>query len=194
MKRRRRFSTAVVFKFNLRVESFTDSATVAYGAEDRTKKSFGVSSSMEGIGSRLGRVSSRYGPAATVFNGPVRKWKKKWVLASSSSSGLNYQTSSHSQSNAQKLLLCRWTPIHPPTSSEADEATAPPDEPPKRKFRYTPVSSNLYLNPFCISNLCSVCGQRVIPIAIAFVACELWSVAGVLSEGFLKFFLNLVYG
>ncbi|KAA0049811.1 hybrid signal transduction protein dokA isoform X2 [Cucumis melo var. makuwa] len=95
---------------------------------------------MEGIGSRLGRVSSRYGPAATVFNGPVRKWKKKWVLASSSSSGLNYQTSSHSQSNAQKLLLCRWTPIHPPTSSEADETSPPPDEPPKRKFRYTPIA------------------------------------------------------
>lgn len=151
MKRRRRFSTAVVFEFNLRVESFTDSATVAYGAEDRGQKFFEASTSMEGIGSRLGRASSRYGPAATVFNGPVRKWKKKWVLASSSSSGLTYQPSSQSQSNAQKLLLCRWTPIHPPTSSEADGATAPPDEPPKRKFRYTPVSSKLYLNPFCMS-------------------------------------------
>ncbi|CAK9309589.1 unnamed protein product [Citrullus colocynthis] len=95
---------------------------------------------MEGIGSRLGRASSRYGPAATVFNGPVRKWKKKWVLASSSSSGLTYQPSSQSQSNAQKLLLCRWTPIHPPTSLETDGATAPPDEPPKRKFRYTPIA------------------------------------------------------
>ncbi|XP_022940151.1 uncharacterized protein LOC111445863 isoform X1 [Cucurbita moschata] len=95
---------------------------------------------MEGIGSRLGRVSSRYGPAATVFNGPVRKWKKKWVLASSSSSGVANQSSSHSQSNAQKLLLCRWTPIPPPTSSEDDGAAAPPDEPPRRKFRYTPIA------------------------------------------------------
>ncbi|XP_022976368.1 uncharacterized protein LOC111476793 [Cucurbita maxima] len=95
---------------------------------------------MEGIGSRLGRASSRYGPAATVFNGPVRRWKKKWVLASSSSSGVNYQTSSQSQSNAHKLLLCRWTPIHPSTSSEADGAAAPPEEPPRRKFRYTPIA------------------------------------------------------
>ncbi|XP_022139775.1 uncharacterized protein LOC111010600 [Momordica charantia] len=95
---------------------------------------------MEGIGSRLGRASSRYGPAATVFNGPVRKWKKKWVLASSSSSGLSYQPSSHSQSNAHKLLLCRWTPIPPPPSTETDGPTAPPDEPPRRKFRYTPIA------------------------------------------------------
>uniref|UniRef100_A0A2P2LEC7 Uncharacterized protein MANES_05G109900 n=1 Tax=Rhizophora mucronata TaxID=61149 RepID=A0A2P2LEC7_RHIMU len=40
---------------------------------------------MEGVGSRLGRASSRYGPpaAAAVFSGPVRKWKKKWVHVSS---------------------------------------------------------------------------------------------------------------
>uniref|UniRef100_A0A803M1P3 Uncharacterized protein n=1 Tax=Chenopodium quinoa TaxID=63459 RepID=A0A803M1P3_CHEQI len=30
---------------------------------------------MEGVGARLGRSSSRYG-TTTVFNGPVRKWKK----------------------------------------------------------------------------------------------------------------------
>ncbi|KAF2285711.1 hypothetical protein GH714_007322 [Hevea brasiliensis] len=42
---------------------------------------------MEGVGSRLGRASSRYGPSATaaVFNGPVRKWRKKWVHVSPSS-------------------------------------------------------------------------------------------------------------
>lgn len=134
----------------------------------------GASTSMEGIGSRLGRASSRYGPAATVFNGPVRRWKKKWVLASSSSSGVNYQTSSQSQSNAQKLLLCRWTPIHPSTSSEADGTAAPPEEPPRRKFRYTPVSLKLYLNPFScpIDALCLV-SERL--------------------RFRLKFFVNLVY-
>ncbi|KAB5560345.1 hypothetical protein DKX38_005302 [Salix brachista] len=33
---------------------------------------------MEGVGARLGRSSTRYGPT-TVFSGPVRKWKKRWV-------------------------------------------------------------------------------------------------------------------
>lgn len=109
---------------------------------------------MEGVGSRLGRVSSRYGPATTVFNGPVRKWKKKWVHVSSSST-VSYQNP-HSQSNGQSsttssnggssLLLCRWTPIPPSTTSSATEDSVPVngpggelDEPPKRKFRYAPV-------------------------------------------------------
>nr|GMC47428.1 uncharacterized protein LOC109190452 [Ipomoea batatas] len=37
---------------------------------------------MEGVGSRFGRASSRYGSAPTpaVFSGPVRKWKKQWVI------------------------------------------------------------------------------------------------------------------
>ncbi|KAK1405026.1 hypothetical protein POM88_004631 [Heracleum sosnowskyi] len=34
---------------------------------------------MEGVSSRLGRASSRYGGSAPVFTGPVRKWKKQWT-------------------------------------------------------------------------------------------------------------------
>ncbi|KDP39195.1 hypothetical protein JCGZ_00952 [Jatropha curcas] len=96
---------------------------------------------MEGVGSRLGRASSRYGPSATatVFNGPVRKWKKKWVHVSPPSSTVSHHNSnSHSQSNGHannttnsRLLLCRWTPLSP--------ADATSEEPPKRKFRYTPI-------------------------------------------------------
>ncbi|KAF5461143.1 hypothetical protein F2P56_020962 [Juglans regia] len=92
---------------------------------------------MEGVGSRLGRASSRYGPSATVFSGPVRKWKKKWVHVSQSR--FNYH-SSHSQSNgSSRLLLCRWTPISPSTVSETTSAGSA-DEPPRRKFRYTPIA------------------------------------------------------
>ncbi|XP_009361052.2 uncharacterized protein LOC103951417 [Pyrus x bretschneideri] len=96
---------------------------------------------MEGLGSRLGRASSRYGQTTTVFNGPVRRWKKRWVHVSSSSPSLTYQNP-HSQSNnngnSSRLVLCRWTPISP-ANSPAERAAAP-DEPPHRKFRYTPVS------------------------------------------------------
>ncbi|KAF3451800.1 hypothetical protein FNV43_RR07896 [Rhamnella rubrinervis] len=83
---------------------------------------------MEGVGARLGRSSTRYGPA-TVFNGPVRKWKKKWVhvaspsTSSTSSAGAasNANHSHHPQShthngtangtNGAHLLLYKWTPI-----------------------------------------------------------------------------------
>ncbi|EXB63262.1 hypothetical protein L484_012452 [Morus notabilis] len=105
---------------------------------------------MEGVGSRLGRASARYGPAATVFNGPVRKWKKKWVHVSSSST-VSYQSQANGHNNNSnndnpRLLLCRWTPL-PPTTAAGDSAGAvdeaggaPPDEPPRRKFRYTPIA------------------------------------------------------
>ncbi|XP_062077621.1 uncharacterized protein LOC133782361 [Humulus lupulus] len=101
---------------------------------------------MEGVGSRLGRASSRYGPAATVFNGPVRKWKKKWVqVSSSSSSTLNaYSHNPQSQSNGTptpRLLLCRWTPTNTTSAAAADGCGgAQVEEPPRRKFRYTPIA------------------------------------------------------
>ncbi|KAF3453388.1 hypothetical protein FNV43_RR04475 [Rhamnella rubrinervis] len=110
---------------------------------------------MEGVGSRLGRASSRYGPATTVFNGPVRRWKKKWVHVSSSStvSYQNPQSQSNGHNNAtatnggSRLLLCRWTPIPPtttPTAADAGDSfygsADAPDEPPRRKFRYTPIA------------------------------------------------------
>ncbi|KAF4380173.1 hypothetical protein F8388_020395 [Cannabis sativa] len=102
---------------------------------------------MEGVGSRLGRASSRYGPAATVFNGPVRKWKKKWVHVSSSSSSSTLNAYNHnpqSQSNGTptpRLLLCRWTPATATSAAAADGSGGTQlEEPPRRKFRYTPIA------------------------------------------------------
>lgn len=92
---------------------------------------------MEGVGSRLGRASSRYGPAATVFSGPVRKWKKRWVHVPQS------YHSSHPQfngGNSSRLVLCRWTPISSSTVTDSGSAGSA-EEPPRRKFRYTPVST-----------------------------------------------------
>lgn len=94
---------------------------------------------MEGIGSRLGRVSSRYGagpaPSAPVFNGPVRKWKRQWVLCQSDNvaGGKGNHQQHHHHQNPPPLLLCRWTPI--PSNNFDESSTSPP----KRKFRYTPV-------------------------------------------------------
>ncbi|KAK7387119.1 hypothetical protein VNO78_27643 [Psophocarpus tetragonolobus] len=88
---------------------------------------------MEAVGSRLSRASSRYG-APTVFSGPVRKWKKKWVHVTPSS--LHNNNSHTNNSNASsRLLLRRWTP----TTAE-DAAGTVSDEPPRRKFRYTPIA------------------------------------------------------
>ncbi|PSS06108.1 Hydrogenase expression/formation protein like [Actinidia chinensis var. chinensis] len=99
---------------------------------------------MEGVGPRLGRASSRYGPS-TGFSGPVRKWKKQWVHVSpSSSSNFSYRNNTYSSSSrshnngnnkASALLLCRWTPISPSASADRNS----PEEPPTRKFRYTPI-------------------------------------------------------
>ncbi|KAJ4849375.1 hypothetical protein Tsubulata_043057 [Turnera subulata] len=120
---------------------------------------------MEGVvGSRMSRASSRYGPsstaaAAAAFNGPVRKWKRKWVHVSpppppaknsqARSNGYNgnllhlNNNNSSNNNNRHRLLLCRWTPLSPlPSASAAggdDGDATPAEEPPKRKFRYTPV-------------------------------------------------------
>ncbi|XP_011013132.1 PREDICTED: uncharacterized protein LOC105117239 isoform X2 [Populus euphratica] len=98
---------------------------------------------MEGMGSRMGRTSSRYGlsATATVFNGPVRKWKRKWVHVSPSPT-LNYRNNNHSNghndqnNNGSRLLLCRWTPLSPAAATSTTT-----EDPPKRKFRYTPERS-----------------------------------------------------
>uniref|UniRef100_A0A5B6ZJ62 Uncharacterized protein n=1 Tax=Davidia involucrata TaxID=16924 RepID=A0A5B6ZJ62_DAVIN len=93
---------------------------------------------MEGVGSRLGRASSRYGPA-TVFTGPVRKWKKQWVHVSSSSSNVSYQNTSQSNgngnNNASTLLLCRWTPISPTYTGDPDK--------PKEVSNNLPISNQI---------------------------------------------------
>ncbi|MED6152615.1 hypothetical protein PIB30_093693 [Stylosanthes scabra] len=108
---------------------------------------------MEAVGSRLGRASSRYG-APTVFSGPVRKWKKKWVHVSSSSlhSTTTTNTNTHTTATANnnnnnmnsassRLVLRRWTPITASSSAEDDgDPRDVSDEPPRRKFRYTPIA------------------------------------------------------
>ncbi|XP_009589168.1 uncharacterized protein LOC107827763 isoform X1 [Nicotiana tabacum] len=80
---------------------------------------------MEGVGSRLGRASSRYG-SAPVFSGPVRKWKKQWVTSQPNSR----LRGNGNVINNPKLMLCRWTPLSSFHSG---------DETPKRKFRYAPI-------------------------------------------------------
>lgn len=84
---------------------------------------------MEGVSSRLGRASSRYGGSAPVFTGPVRKWKKQWVHVSSP---VSHSRSHHNNNNSTSLLLCRWTPV----SNSIDKSVKPE---PRRKFRYTPI-------------------------------------------------------
>ncbi|KAK2447930.1 golgin family A protein [Trifolium repens] len=107
---------------------------------------------MEGVGARLGRSSTRYGPA-TVFTGPVRKWKKKWVHvspssnASSNSNNTNHNHASNNNgNNGSHLLLYKWTPITQSqnnATSNGNVKDAPPEpveEPPRRKFKYIPVA------------------------------------------------------
>ncbi|KAI9124035.1 hypothetical protein K1719_005335 [Acacia pycnantha] len=125
---------------------------------------------MEGVGARLGRSSTRYGPA-TVFTGPVRKWKKKWVhvspSASASASSNSNNNHSHPQNgtsngnNGSQLVLYKWTPItqsqnqnnsnnggantnnnNVDSGSGKDETTVgtASEEPPRRKFKYVPVA------------------------------------------------------
>ncbi|KAK6946996.1 hypothetical protein RJ641_000469 [Dillenia turbinata] len=94
---------------------------------------------MEGVGSRLGRASSRYGSTA-VFTGPVRKWKKKWVNISSSSTFNNNLQSSNNNSNngsASTIFLCKWTPL---SNGDGDNGSTKESDPPRKKFRYTPIA------------------------------------------------------
>ncbi|XP_057961192.1 uncharacterized protein LOC131153131 [Malania oleifera] len=116
---------------------------------------------MEGVGARLGRSSTRYGPA-TVFNGPVRKWKKKWVHVSPSgaaaaaaaavANNLSQTNNGTNGNNGSHLLLYKWTPISQSSnnsngdkSSGKDAAsavatTAATEEPPRRRFKYVPIA------------------------------------------------------
>ncbi|KAE8734935.1 Co-chaperone GrpE family protein, putative isoform 1 [Hibiscus syriacus] len=95
---------------------------------------------MEGVGStRLGRASARYGGSTAVFNGPVRKWKKKWVHVSPSSTAKHSQSTGHG-SAASSILLCRWTPLSFANSGSSAVDGEDEEQPPKRKFRYTPVA------------------------------------------------------
>ncbi|KAE9594109.1 hypothetical protein Lalb_Chr18g0050301 [Lupinus albus] len=106
---------------------------------------------MEAVSStRLGRASSRYGTPA-VFSGPVRKWKKKWVhVPSPTSSSSALHNKSHpdntntNTNSCSRLLLRRWTPITAAYASDDDPHNSSAtfsDEPPRRKFRYTPIAA-----------------------------------------------------
>ncbi|KAA3478548.1 putative serine/threonine-protein kinase isoform X1 [Gossypium australe] len=114
---------------------------------------------MEGVGARLGRSSTRYGPV-TVFTGPVRKWKKKWVHVSPSNTGggggnnNNHSQNHHSNGNGTSngnngphLVLFKWTPITQSqnnnkytNNSPKEDTVAAPEEPPRRKFKYIPIA------------------------------------------------------
>ncbi|CAA6670145.1 unnamed protein product [Spirodela intermedia] len=104
---------------------------------------------MEGVGARLGRSSTRYGPAA-VFSGPVRKWKKRWVQVANPNGGAASHAGNGSGggNSSSHLVLYKWTP----TSSQSNASVAAAgglavagkvsatEESPRRKFRYVPVS------------------------------------------------------
>ncbi|GFQ02866.1 hypothetical protein PHJA_002430500 [Phtheirospermum japonicum] len=96
---------------------------------------------MEGVGARLGRSSSRYGPAP-VFTGPVRKWKKKWVHVPPPNSNHHNQTAANGSNGSAHLLLFKWTPIAPgqikDNESNKDDVVAT-EEPPRRRFKYIPI-------------------------------------------------------
>ncbi|KAI7743960.1 hypothetical protein M8C21_031538 [Ambrosia artemisiifolia] len=98
---------------------------------------------MEGIGSRTGRPSSRYG-SAPVFTGPVRRWQKQWVNVSSSSSSITYNhtntsnskgTNNNNNSDVSSIRIRRWTPVSSANSGGDSES----EERPKRKIRYAPI-------------------------------------------------------
>uniref|UniRef100_A0A7N1A2M1 Uncharacterized protein n=1 Tax=Kalanchoe fedtschenkoi TaxID=63787 RepID=A0A7N1A2M1_KALFE len=113
---------------------------------------------MEAVGARLGRSSTRYGPT-TVFSGPVRRWKKKWVHVAPPSSSSNVSSSSRdrdgvqsSQSangsnsnNGSHVMLYKWTPISQrDNSGTIGDATPDKDdgaeEPPRKKLKYIPIA------------------------------------------------------
>ncbi|KAK9074233.1 hypothetical protein SSX86_006830 [Deinandra increscens subsp. villosa] len=97
---------------------------------------------MEGIGSRTGRPSSRYG-AAPVFTGPVRRWQKQWVHVSSSvsynhtSNRSNSTANNNNTNNISAVRIRRWTPV--PSVHSGDESESAAEERPKRKMRYAPI-------------------------------------------------------
>ncbi|XP_006352373.1 uncharacterized protein [Solanum tuberosum] len=111
---------------------------------------------MEGVGARFGRSSTRYGPT-TVFTGPVRRWKKKWVHVNSGKN--NHQSTAPNGgvngSNGSHLVFLKWTPITASQNNNNNNSSAdkdgdskspdkdddvPIEEPPKRKFKYIPVA------------------------------------------------------
>ncbi|CAL1412896.1 unnamed protein product [Linum trigynum] len=124
---------------------------------------------MEGVGARLGRSSTRYGPT-TVFTGPVRRWKKRWVhvLPSLNSNSAHNGGQFHSNlitngtaaaasgaangnHSSSHLLLYKWTPSPQSNNSNTSSSNKDsggvavatdeaPEEPQRRKCKYIPVA------------------------------------------------------
>ncbi|XP_059307162.1 uncharacterized protein LOC132058816 isoform X3 [Lycium ferocissimum] len=98
---------------------------------------------MEGVGARFGRQSTRYGPT-TVFTGPVRRWKKKWIHVSSVKKTTVTNGGVNGNNNGSHLMFLKWTPItNNNTSTEKDigeDGVVSIDEPRKRKFKYIPIA------------------------------------------------------
>lgn len=140
---------------------------------EREKENF---AEMEGVGSRLSRTSSRYsGPAATaVFSGRVRKWKKKWVRVSTSSVGVfrasksngrNSNNNNNSSNSPHHLLLHKWTPLSSATVTSSDaNGSGETEEPPKRRFRYAPVSFSPKLEIYLGFFLGGIISSGMIPL------------------------------
>ncbi|KAF3601043.1 hypothetical protein F2Q69_00033704 [Brassica cretica] len=107
---------------------------------------------MEGVGARLGRSSTRYGGPATVFTGPVRKWKKKWLHVSpSSKKHTSSVVNGGSASDGSHLLFFKWAPLSQGGNGNEDgksESNSPSEEPvteaeeepPRRRFKYVPIA------------------------------------------------------
>lgn len=120
-------------------------------------------------GGRLGRSSTRYGAPPPPFNGPVKKWKKKWVDIPNPNSNNNnsHSNGGNSGNNTSHLVLYKWTPISSSSNSNSSagnpstpagssgsakqkesERSSLEEEPPRRKFRYVPVR-------FCLAKISS---------------------------------------
>lgn len=121
---------------------------------------------MEGVGARLGRSSTRYGPTAT-FSGPVRKWKKIWVpLSNPSSNTTSSNASSGTNNTRSSLYLYKWAPLNNASSTANGET----QEPPKKKYRYVPVSLSLSFFLYCcIDGLADASGVLKHPAQQAFI-------------------------
>lgn len=106
---------------------------------------------MEGVGARFGRSSTRYGATtSTVFTGPVRKWRKKWIhVAPNANNNTSTPSSNHSHKHKHQrdgtngssshLLFYKWAPVKN-GDGDVDSKDDVVEEPPKRKFRYVPVA------------------------------------------------------
>lgn len=96
---------------------------------------------MEGVGARLGRSSARYGPAMT-FTGPVRKWRKEWVLipvATATATSAAASSAGATGSRGNNLILFKWTPLNGANGGGGDEDQTAPAKMDTIRRRYVPV-------------------------------------------------------